>query len=239
MKITSSLILIASLTLSLLGNAAEPLPMPVFEQTPEALTLTELETEIPKLNRALGAYPAMLFNANHKKLIYKDWSNLLGAALILKPSSKIEATKKVHLLATLFVQGYNLNVTGAAAQANEAITFCLQISPESTECHLLSAMFYMSADLEQLDNVKHTLDKLQIKFGELKNADVEIALAYYYVYATDYKNALTQIALVANTFKDLKNDNIKKYRLIQLKEMQVAILEEQEKIKINVEQKAK
>ena len=129
MKITSSIILMASLTLSLFSNAAEPLAMPEFEQTPEAMTLAELEVEVPKLNRALGAYPAMIFNSNHKKLIYQDWSNLLGATLILKPTSKEEATQKVHLMATLFVQGYNLNVTGAAAQANEKTSAAITAIP--------------------------------------------------------------------------------------------------------------
>ncbi|MCJ8313161.1 MAG: hypothetical protein HRU38_13655 [Saccharospirillaceae bacterium] len=230
MKITSTLILIASVTLSLLVNAAEPLPMPQFEQTPETLTLTELESEIPKLNRAVGAYPAMFYNVNHKMQVYKSWTNLLGATLILKPNSKIEATRKVHLIATLFVQGYNMNVIGAADKAHDAIDFCLKVAPQSTQCHLLSAMFYMSADVEKLDDVKHTLDNLQTTLGKNKHADVEIALAYYYVYANDYNNALTQIELVEVFFEDLKHDSIKKYRLKQLREMKAAILDEQAKI---------
>ena len=97
----------------------------------------------------------------------------------------------------------------------------------------------MSADSEQLDDVKATLMMLQTQFGALKNADVEIALAYYYVYANDYTNALTQIDLVATEFKALKKDSIKKFRLIQLNEMKVAILEEQAKMKIKSKMEAK
>ncbi|BCE03777.1 hypothetical protein [Marinicellulosiphila megalodicopiae] len=208
--------------------AATPMDMPVFED-PTAMSVDQLRSEIPKLNRALGANPPSFFNVNHKNQIYKQWSEYLGAALILQPKSKDEATEKVHILATLFVQGYNLNVTGMAVKAHEAIQFCLKVAPESSECKLLSAMFYMSADATKLEEVKQTLFALREQYGKHKNAEVEIALAYYHIYANDHKAALEQIDAIDVFFEHLYNDNIKKYRLEHLKEFKVAILLEQAK----------
>ena len=211
-------------------NATSEFSMPTEQQqAAKQYSLDELKQEQLKLNRALGAYPASFFMADHKQQTYQTWTDLLINAAQLQPDNKQQASDKIYLLAELFRNGHNMGIEGATEEADKAISTCLHYEPDSRRCQLSSIMFYMSVNERFFPEVEQQLQQLKASYGELANADVEIAYAYYYVYTQQTELAIKQIDYVISEFDELKKDSVKKFRLKQLHEFKIAMQQQKKK----------
>ena len=210
------------------ANAEQAFSMPDLQQEISTeYTFEQLKEEQRKLNRALGGYPASFFMANHKKQVYQKWTEILIATAKFQPSNKQEASDRVYLLGELFRNGHNMNIAGSTEEADKAISTCLHYEPESIRCQFSAALFYMTVNEQFFPEVEQQLATLKQYYGEDRNADVEIAYAYYYVYSDQYDLAVEQIDLVLSEFEELKKDSIEKFRLKQLHEFKLAIQRKQ------------
>lgn len=174
------------------ASAATPLPMPARAEPVKAGSMAELRGRVSDLNRFIGSYPPRIQNERQREEVYGQWTDVLRQAWqIENQMPQDEAT--LALLADLYRQGHNLDVSGADRKAIETLDKCLARYADSTKCHLTASYFYLSIKPQYAPKGEASLLRLRELMKTHTNPDIERGLVFAYLYQQKMDLALKQV----------------------------------------------
>lgn len=174
------------------ANAANPLQMPSREAPMKSGTVGELRARIHDLNRYIGGYPPRIANDLQREEIYGQWTEALRQAWQIEDQlPQDESTLAV--LADLYRQGHNLDVSGADRKAIDTLDKCLAQYADSTRCHLAASFFYLSINPQYAPKGEASLLRLRELMKTKANPEIERGLVFAYMYQQKMEAALKQV----------------------------------------------
>lgn len=174
------------------ASAAPPLPMPSRTDPVKPGSMAELRGRGSDLNRVIGSYPPRIQNDRQREEVYGQWTETLRQAWqIENQMPQDEAT--LALLADLYRQGHNLDVSGADRKAIETLDKCLARYADSTKCHLTASYFYLSINPQYAPKGEASLMRLRELMKTQANPEIERGLVFAYLYQQKLDLALKQI----------------------------------------------
>ncbi|WP_374581304.1 hypothetical protein [Pseudoduganella sp.] len=154
--------------------------------------MTELRSQVSDLNRYIGIYPPRIGSEGQREEVYGRWTEALRQAWQIENQLPLdEAT--LALLADLYRQGHNLDVTGADRKAIEALDKCLARYADSIRCHLAASYFYLSTNPQYAPKGEASLLRLRELMKTQANPEIERGLVFAYLYQQKMDLALKQI----------------------------------------------
>lgn len=174
------------------ASAATPLPMPSRAEPVKAGSMAELRERVSDLNRYIGSYPPRIESERQREEVYGHWTEAMRQAWqIENQMPQDEAT--LAMLADLYRQGHNLDVTGADRKAIETLDKCLARYADSTRCHLTASYFYLSINPHYAPKGEASLLRLRELMKTQANPEIERGLVFAYLYQQKVDLALKQI----------------------------------------------
>lgn len=174
------------------ASAATPLPMPTRAEPVKAGSMAELRGRVSDLNRYIGSYPPRIESERQREEVYGQWTEAMRQAwLIENQMPQDEAT--LALLADLYRQGHNLDVTGADRKAFETLDKCLTRYADSTKCHLAASYFYLSINPQYAPKGEASLLRLRELMKTQSNPEIERGMVFAYLYQQKLDLALKQL----------------------------------------------
>lgn len=174
------------------ASAATPLPMPSRTEPSKPGTMTELRGRANDLHRYIGSYPPRIENERQREEVYGQWTEALRQAWqIENQMPQDEGT--LALLADLYRQGHNLDVSGADRKAIEALDRCLARYADSVRCHLTASYFYLSINPQYAPKGEASLMRLRELMKTHENPDIERSLVFAYLVQQKMDLALKQV----------------------------------------------
>jgi hypothetical protein len=168
-----------------------PLPFPALKPgSSTSLPLEEIQSRADILAQTLGSYPPQFKKAEDRQGVYGVWSEVLAAALEVE-AKQGDSEPVAHVLAELYREGHNLDVSGCQEKATAILKLGLTKFPDSIPLNFEAALFYLGIGkatpaenaLIHLRTLKHTTEDIEI----------ERPLLFAYLYQNKRTEALKQV----------------------------------------------
>jgi len=173
-------------------SALTPLPMPAPAANAAAVPYAELEATVSAFNRHVGTWPPSFASEAERQAVYQRWSAALQQAWALQ-ARQGASEDTLYLLAELYRQGHNMEVSDAGSRANTAVQSCLQQYPDSVRCHFSASFFYLTIDPQFAPQGEASLLRLRALLAPRVDMTVERGFVFAYLYQGRQTEALAQL----------------------------------------------
>ena len=157
------------------------LPFPAGTPPSPALSIDELTAAVNRLEGALGGYPPHLRDEADRNETYGAWSRLVLAAQALRQTQG-DTEPVLLVLARLYRQGHNLDVTGAAQHAIEVFHVAQKAYPDSVPLLWQASYFFLQLNPKYAPQGEKALLKLRARLHTDEHPEIERGLLFAYLY---------------------------------------------------------
>lgn len=167
--------------------------LPALEPCATPTSLTEVAATMQALQPIIGRYPPVFTDAAHRAAVFAEWTDLRACAEAL-PADR-EPERRLYVLAEIYRQGHNMDVSEAASQCELNLQRCLDAFPESTLCNASASYFYLSIypSPENLDRAEKSLSILRERAVPGYSEEAEAGFVFLEIFRLKPANARSQI----------------------------------------------
>ena len=159
---------------------AEALPFPSASKAPDAYTSAQLDKMASSFNPKIGSYPPQFKDAKDREVTYGEWARVLVAARQLKENAG-DSESMACLLATLYRQGHNMDVTQCGTLAGVTVEDALKKYPDSIPVNFQASYFYLQINPKFAIEGEKVLLRLRRLLNTDQNSEVEKGLFFAYL----------------------------------------------------------
>lgn len=173
----------------------EQSPLALPPNSPPELEFSDAQALLPRLEALypqIGGWPPRYQSEAERQQIYRQWVQMLQVARVLLAQENNSEPSR-YVLAELYRIGHNMDVKGAAEEAQRQIHACLKSYPQSMACHFSSIRYYLAVAPLQLELAETSLTYLRGAFSPEFNEEVERGFVFLSLYRRDHIQARRQI----------------------------------------------